>query len=125
MPRHISGVFVRNDRVRTAHGTTARVATKDRKHSTRALLIAIGSADLVITSALSFPVGAEVSVSITLPGRYIEFEVLGKIEWENGATFGISLDYLSARQAYAITLARQLLRAPVTAAPGRAAQGKR
>ena len=123
MARHQSGVFVRNDRVRTAHGTTARVVTKDRKHSTRALLIAIGNADLVITSALAFAVGAEVTVSITLPGRYIEFEVLGKIEWENGANFGISLDYLSARQAYAIGLARQLLRAPQTAAvPRRAAQ---
>ena len=126
MPRHVSGVFLRNDRVRTAHGTTARVATKDRKHSTRALLIAIGSADLVITSALAFPVGAEVTVAITLPGRYIEFEVLGKVEWENGANFGITLDYLSARQAYAITLARQLLRAPLAAvAPRRAAQRER
>jgi len=118
-----AGVFLRNDRVRTAHGTTAKVTSKDRKQSTRALLIAIGTADLVITSAQPFALGTEVTVAITLPGRYIEFEVAGRIEWENGATFGITLDYLSARQAYAITLARQLLRAaPAALAPRRAAR---
>jgi hypothetical protein len=123
MPRHISGVFVRNDRVRVAPGTTVRVVSKDRKHSARAILVALGTTDIVVTSAQPFELGSKVSIAITLPGRYIEFEIEGIVEWENGSNFGIMLDYLSARQAYALTLARQLLQAPATVtAPRRAAR---
>jgi hypothetical protein len=112
MPRHPSGVFVRNDRVRAAHGTVVRVTSGERKPSFKALLVALGTEDLVLTSAQPLLLGTRVGVAITLPGRYIEFEVHGNVEWENGATFGIRFDYLSARQAYGVTLARELLRAP-------------
>jgi hypothetical protein len=112
MPRHPSGVFVRNDRVRAAHGTVVRVTSGERKPSFKALLVALGTEDLVLTSAQPLLLGTRVAVAITLPGRYIEFEVPGNVEWENGASFGIRFDYLSARQAYGVTLARELLRAP-------------
>ena len=111
MTRHASGIFVRNDRVRTTPGTTVRVSTGERKPASKALLIALGSADLVVTCAQPLALGSRVSVAITLPGRYIEFEVPGNVEWENGANFGIVFDYLTARQSYAITLAREVLRA--------------
>jgi hypothetical protein len=33
------------------------------------------------------------------------------VDWERGSDFGITLDYLTARQAYGISLARELLSA--------------
>lgn len=115
MARHASGVFVRNDRVRAAHGTVVRVTSSERKPSFKALLVALGTEDVVLASAQPLRLGTRVAVAITLPGRYIEFEVPGNVEWENGASFGIRFDYLTARQAYGITLARELLRAPLKA----------
>ena len=112
MPRHPSGVFVRNDRVRAARGTTVRVTSGERKPSIKALLVALGTEDLVLTCPQPLILGARVAVAITLPGRYIEFELPGNVEWEDGASFGIRFDYLTARQAYGVTLARELLRAP-------------
>ena len=112
MARHPSGVFVRTDRVRVAHGTTVRVTSSERKASFKALLVALGTEDLVLTSANALRLGTRVAVAITLPGRYIEFEVPGNVEWENGASVGVRFDYLTARQAYGITLARELLRRP-------------
>ena len=113
MTRHASGIF-RNDRVRAAAGTTVRVSTGERKAAAKAVLVALGRADLVLACAQPLALGSRVSVAITLPGRYIEFEVPGNVEWENGAEFGIVFDYLTARQAYGIALARELLQA----APG-------
>jgi hypothetical protein len=122
MTRHASGVFVRNDRVRAAPGTLVRVSTGERKPALKAVLVALGSADLVVTSAQRLALGSSVSISITLPGRYIEFEVPGSVEWENGASYGIVFEYLTARQAYGITLAREVLKAaPVAAPPARSA----
>lgn len=111
MTRHASGVFYRNDRVPAAPGTFVRVVPADRKQLIRAQLLKLGSSDLVLsalrTSALGL--GATAHVAITLPGRYIELELPGVIDWEDGATFGFRLDYLSARQAYGFSLARELL----------------
>jgi len=98
--------------VRAAHGTVVRVSTGERKPSLKALLVALGSDDIVLTCAQPLALGTRVSIAITLPGRFIEFEVPGDVEWENGASFGIRFDYLTARQAYGISLARELLRAP-------------
>jgi hypothetical protein len=114
MARHASGVFVRNDRVRVARGTQVRITSADRKLSLKALLVALGSADLVITCAQPLTLGTRLTVAITLPDRYIEFELPGNVEWENGANYGLAFDYLTARQAYGITLAREVLRAPAT-----------
>jgi hypothetical protein len=115
MTRHASGIFVRNDRVRAAAGTTVRVSTGERKAAAKAALIALGRADLVLMCAQPLALGSRVSVAITLPGRYIEFEVPGNVAWENGAEFGIVFDYLTARQAYGIALARELLQAALRA----------
>jgi hypothetical protein len=112
MARHPSGVFVRSDRVRAAHGTRVRVTSGERKPPFKALLVALGAEDLVLTCPQPLVLGTRVAVAITLPGRYIEFEVTGEVEWENGASFGVRFDYLTARQAYGIMLARELLRAP-------------
>jgi hypothetical protein len=115
MTRHASGIFVRNDRVRAAPGTTVRVSTGDRKPASKALLMALGSADLVVTCAQPLALGSRVSIAITLPGRYVEFEIPGNVEWENGANYGIVFDYLTARQSYGIGLAREILRAAQSA----------
>jgi hypothetical protein len=108
-----------------APGITVRVLSTDHKQVIRAQLVALGSADLVL-SALRPPalsLGSKALVAITLPGRYIEFELPGVIDWEDGASFGIRLEYLTARQSYGISLARELMRAPLAApAPRRAAR---
>ena len=117
MARHVSGVFLRNDRVRVAPGITVRVLSTDHKHVVRAQLVTLGSADLAL-SALRPPalsLGSKALVAITLPGRYIEFELPGVIDWEDGPSFGIRLEYLSARHSYGISLARELMRAPIAA----------
>jgi hypothetical protein len=114
MTRHASGVFYRNDRVPVAAGTTVRVLAVDRKQVVRAQLLKLGSSDLVL-SALRPPalaLGSSAQIAVTLPGRYIELELPGIVDWEDGATFGVRLDYLTARQAYGFALARELLAQP-------------
>lgn len=111
MTRHASGVFYRNDRVPVAPGTTVRVVPADRKQAIRAQLLKLGSSDLVLSALrpTALRLGAATHVAITLPGRYIELELPGIVDWEDGTTFGVRLDYLSARQAYGFSLARELL----------------
>jgi hypothetical protein len=111
MTRHDSGIFVRNDRVRVERGTLVRITSSERKLSLKAILVALGSSDLVVTCAQPLTLGTRVMVAITLPGRFIEFELPGNVEWENGANYGLVFDYLTARQAYGIALAREVLRA--------------
>lgn len=114
MARHVSGVFVRTDRVAVAPGTTVRLLTSERKSLGRASLVELGTTALRLNAARPPELGSRILVAITLPHRYIEFEVPGLVDWERGRDFGVSLDYLSARQAYGISLARELLRdAPV------------
>lgn len=119
MTRHQSGVFTRNDRVAIAPGTTVRVALSgQRRQSSHAYLLELGRGDLVLSGMASPPRGALLVIAITLPGRYIEFEVTGSVTWQRGGSFGVELDYLTARQAYGIALARELSqskRAPSTA----------
>ncbi|HVY30323.1 MAG TPA: hypothetical protein VHB79_27385 [Polyangiaceae bacterium] len=107
MTRHASGVFVRNDRVAIEPGTTVRVRLGARAPSSRAYLLELGMADAIL-SGMSPAVGSTVNVAITLPGRYIEFEVAGSVTWQRGGTCGVVFDYLTARQAYGIALAREL-----------------
>lgn len=111
MARHSSGVFVRNDRKSVTPGTTVRLFSIDRKHSVRAELLALGTADLVLSALrpAGLALGCKAHVAVTLPGRYIELELPCLVDWENGANFGVSLDYLSARQAYGFALLRDLL----------------
>jgi hypothetical protein len=76
--------------------------------------------DLLLSSPVLPPVGATVGVTITLPERYIEFEVPGVVVWHRQHEFTIGLDYLSARQTYGLTLAIALARQAAAAAPARA-----
>lgn len=128
MARHASGVFVRNDRKSVNPGTTVRLFSVDRKHSVRAELLALGTADLVLSALrpAGLALGCKAQVAVTLPGRYIEIELPCVVDWENGANFGVSLDYLSARQAYGFALLRDLLTTgaalPSQQAPVRAAR---
>lgn len=109
MTRHVSGVFVRNDRVAITPGTTVRVAlASQRRQSSRAYLLELGRGDLALSGMAAPALGALVVIGITLPQRYIEFEVTGSVTWHRGGTFGVELDYLTARQAYGIALAREL-----------------
>lgn len=109
MARHVSGVFVRTDRVTVAAGTSVRLLSPERKSLGRASLIELGTSALRLSATRPPPLGSRVLVAITLPSRYLEFEVPGQVDWERGTDFGISFDYLSARQAYGISLARELL----------------
>jgi hypothetical protein len=111
MARHASGVFVRNDRKSVPPGTTVRLFSLDRKHSVRAELLALGAADLVLSALRpsDLALGCKGQVAVTLPGRYIELELPCVVDWENGVSFGISLEYLTARQAYGFALLRDLL----------------
>lgn len=117
MARHVSGVFLRTDRVAVAAGTMVRLLGADHKPSGRALLLELGTATLRLRAVRPPPLGSSLFVAITLPGRYIEFEVGGVVDWELDAEFGVRLDYLSARQAYGVSLARELLRAAPQESP--------
>lgn len=112
MARHASGVFVRSDRVAVMPGTMVRLSGSDRKLAHRARLLELGTSTLRLSALSPPPLGSRVFVAITLPGRFIEFEVPGIVDWERDADFGVRLEYLSARQAYGVALARDLLRAP-------------
>ena len=110
MARHQSGFFVRSDRVRVTPGTTVRlVSTANRRQSVRAQLLALGHTELVLSGVAAPALGTKLTLGITLPGRYIEFEVEGEVVWQRGEHFGVELGFLSARQAYGISLARQIL----------------
>ena len=126
MTRHASGVFLRKDRVTAAPGTTVRVLLlPNRRQSLRASLLELGRTELVLGGMPAPAVGSTIAIAITLPGRYIEFEVTGNVGWHRDGAFGVALDYLSARQAYGIGLARELSqssRAPSTAKDSTLAQ---
>lgn len=125
MARHVSGVFIRSDRVAVAPGTTVRLLSADHKPLGRALLLELGTSTLRLSAVRAPSLGCQLFVAITLPGRYIEFELGGVVDWERGADFGVKLDYLSARQAYGVALARELLQAaPATAAAPRRTSGR-
>jgi len=55
------------------------------------------------------PVGSALRVAITLPGRYIEFEVPAVVAWFDGPEIGLEMPYLTARQAYGVALAIDLI----------------
>jgi hypothetical protein len=109
MARHVSGVFRRTDRAPVTPGTSVRLLGTSHKVIGRAALLELGSSTLRLSATRPPELGTQVLVAITLPGRYIEFQVPGIVDWELDCHFGVSLDYLTARQAYALALARDLL----------------
>ena len=116
MTRHVSGVFRRTDRVKVDPGRTVRLVGAERGRECNANLVEIGMSDLLLSCAQAPRLGSRVTVGITLPGRYLEFELLGMVSWQLDGQFGVSFDYLSARQTYALVLAIDLMRSAADAA---------
>ena len=110
MVRHVSGTFRRTDRVNASAGTQVRLSLEQRGRESSATLLELGMSDLLLAAALVPALGTRVTVAITLTERYIEFEISGMVSWHRDGHFGISFDYLSARQTYALVLAIDLLR---------------
>lgn len=125
MARHVSGVFVRSDRVMVAPNTMVRLFSADHKRTSRALLLELSATTLRLSAVRPPAPGSNVFVAITLPGRYLEFEVPGAVQWSQGADFVVQLEYLSARQAYGLALARDVLREAPAASPLSAAAALR
>ncbi|HEX7451005.1 MAG TPA: PilZ domain-containing protein, partial [Polyangiaceae bacterium] len=53
--------------------------------------------------------GTNLNVAVTLSGRYIEFELPGMVTWHHKDRFGVSFEYLTARQTYGLALAIDVL----------------
>jgi len=105
MARPVSGTYQRVDRVHAAPGTTVRLLLDGSSREQSATLHELGMSDLLLSSADRPHLGARLSVAITLPGRYLEFEIPGMVTWHLDGRFGVSFDYLSARQTYGLVLA--------------------
>lgn len=110
MARHVSGTFVRTDRVNATAGTTVRIVPQERGRELTATLLELGMTDLLATAADVPALGSRVNVAITVPGRYLEFEIPGMVSWHLNGEFGVSFDYLSARQTYGLVLALDVIR---------------
>jgi len=109
MARPVSGTFRRVDRVRASAGTSVRLLLEGRGREQHATLLELGMSDLLLSSADLPRLGARLSVAITLPGRYLEFEIPGMVTWHLDGQFGVSFDYLSARQTYGLVLAMDVM----------------
>lgn len=110
MVRHVSGTFRRTDRVNASAGTQVRLFFAQQSRERSATLLELGMSDLLLAAVPVPALGTRVTVAITLTERYIEFEISGMVSWHRDGHFGISFDYLSARQTYALVLAIDLLR---------------
>jgi hypothetical protein len=109
MSRPVSGVFTRNDRVRAPHATSVRLLIANKRGEFEATLVELSLSDFVLTEAVLPPLNTAVSVAITLHGRYLEFELPGVVSWHRGHEFGVSFEYLTARQMYGLALAIDVL----------------
>lgn len=116
MAGHVSGTFRRADRINASAGTTVRLTLEDRGRESSATLLELGMSDLLLAAAPVPELGTRVSVAITLTERFIEFEIPGMVSWHRDGHFGVSFDYLSPRQTYALVLAIDLLRTAADAA---------
>ena len=125
MARPVSGTFERVDRVRAIAGTTVRLTLDGSSRELSATLHELGMSDLLLSCADRPLLGTRVSVAITLPGRYLEFEIPGMVTWHFNGQFGVSFDYLSARQTYGIVLAIDVISRANEEAPARARSGQR
>jgi len=117
MARHISGTYRRVDRVRARLGTTVRLTLEGSSRDQSATLHELGMSDLLLSSSEVPRLGTRVSVAITLPGRYLEFEIPGMVTWQLDGEFGVSFDYLSARQTYGLVLAMDVISRAAEEAP--------
>ena len=69
--------------------------------------------------------GQRVTIAITLPGRYLEFEIPGMVTWHLDGQFGVSFDYLSARQTYGLVLAIDVISRTAEQTPVQVRHGQR
>ena len=112
MTRPVSGVFTRTDRVHAPRDTNVRMVITEPGRGAReyqAMLLELSLSDLLLTEAVLPALGTHVSVAITLSGRYLEFELPGVVTWHRGHDFGVSFEYLTARQTYGLALAIDVL----------------
>jgi len=125
MTRPVSGTYRRVDRVQATPGTVVRLSLDGSSRPHSATLHELGMSDLLLSSPAVPHLGARVSVAITLPGRYLEFEIPGMVTWHLDGRFGVSFDYLSARQTYGLVLAIDVMSRAAEAAPAQAHGGRR
>ena len=119
MARHDSGTFRRADRVEAKGGISVRLMLAGRSEPMRAELVELGMSDLLLAGAAPLALGTRVNVGITLPARYLEFELAGMVSWHKDGQFGISFELLSQRQTYGLVLAIDLLSRALESAPAR------
>jgi hypothetical protein len=125
MVRPVSGIFRRVDRVRANTGTSVRLVLDGSSRELSARLHELGMSDLLLSCADRPRLGARLSVAITLPGRYLEFEIPGMVTWHLDGQFRVSFDYLSARQTYGLVLAMDVISRAAEEAPVQAHSGQR
>ena len=70
----------------------------------RATLLELSLSDVLLGGVKAPPLGTQLSIAITLSGRYIEFELPGMVTWHHRDEFGVSFEYLTARQTYGLSL---------------------
>ena len=123
MTRPVSGTFRRVDRVHAIAGTTVRLLLDGSTREQSATLHELGMSDLLL-SGPNLLLGSRLRVAITLPGRYLEFEIPGMVSWHLDGRFGVSFDYLSARQTYGLVLAIDVISRTSAEAPTQARGGQ-
>jgi hypothetical protein len=109
MTRAVTGIFRRTDRVRAPTGSTVRLLIGERGREFSATLLELSPSDMLFTDAALPALGSNVSVAITLRGRYLEFELPGLVTWHRADEFGVSFESLTARQTYGLALAIDVL----------------
>jgi PilZ domain-containing protein len=124
MVRTVSGTYERVDRVRASESTQVRLTLDGCSREQSATLHELGMSDLLLSCADRPHLGARLRVAITLPGRFLEFEIPGMVTWHLDGRFGVSFDYLSARQTYGLVLAMDVMSRANEESP-RPARGQR
>lgn len=105
-------------------GTTVRLMLDGCTREQGATLLELGMSDLLL-SGPNLRLGSRLCVAITLPGRFLEFEIPGMVTWHLDGRFGVSFDYLSARQTYGLALAIDVISRAANAAPIEAGAAQR
>lgn len=108
MPRFVSGFFTRDDVTRPREHATVRLLSAERKSLGRAELVALSTTELRLKGMDGLASGSRLNVAITIPDRFIEFEVPGEVSGQQGQELLVRLGHLSARQAYGIALVMDL-----------------
>lgn|SRR6478735_4258420 len=125
MAQPVSGTFRRVDRVLARPGTSVRLLLDGSSRWQSAALHELGMSDLLLSGAEGLHLGARGRVAITLPGRFLEFEIAGMVTWHLDGQFGVSFDYLSSRQTYGLVLAIDVISRAAEGLPSHVRGGER